>query len=348
MRRVRAWLRIAMATSGMDRDLIGRVLREAGLIGKGVEPELEQLAGGVSSDIWKVKAGEHAYCVKQALAWLKVEAEWHAPVERNRFEVGWYRIANRVVPGSAPRVLYHDPERMFLIMDYLDPRRYDLWKDKLREGRADERDARTVGRILSRIHSTTAGDRDIAAQFPRFDIFHAIRLEPYLLATAARHPDLAARLEELCRTTADTRLTMIHGDVSPKNILIGSDGPVFLDAECACIGDPAFDIAFCLNHMLLKCLWRPPSMPGYLACFDAMSEAYLSGVDWEEAGSLESRAAGLLPALFLARVDGKSPVEYIDKDSSREKVRRCARRLIEAGPSRLETIRLAWQEELQS
>ena len=85
------------------------------------------------------------------------------------------------------------------------------------------------------------------AQFPRADIFQAIRLEPYLEATAKRHPDLQEPLVALRRRTADAALTMIHGDVSPKNILLGPDGPVFLDAECACIGDPAFDLALMIS-----------------------------------------------------------------------------------------------------
>jgi Ser/Thr protein kinase RdoA (MazF antagonist) len=94
-------------------------------------------------------------------------------------------------------------------------------------------------------------------EFATDAIFHAIRLEPYLLATARAHPDRAAALEKLAKTTARTKLTLVHGDVSPKNILIGPQGPVFIDAECAWFGDPAFDLAFCLNHLLLKCLWVP-------------------------------------------------------------------------------------------
>jgi hypothetical protein len=145
-----------------------------------------------------------------------------------------------------------------------------------------------------------------------------------------------------------TRLAMIHGDVSPKNILIGPEGPVFLDAECACIGDPAFDLAFCLNHFLLKCLWTPSAKPALLNCFDAMTSAYLAGVDWEPPDQMEARTASLLPGLFLARVDGKSPVEYITEDAQRDKVRRVGRALLHSPPSRLADIRIAWEEELNS
>ena len=186
----------------------------------------------------------------------------------------------------------------------------------------------------------------IEQQFPATDIFQMIRLEPYLEATAARHPDLEAPLFSLSRRTAATRLTLIHGDVSPKNILLGPDGPVFLDAECACIGDPAFDLAFCLNHFLLKCLWTPSATSGFLDCYHAMTSGYLNEVDWEARTQLETRAAHLLPGLLLARVDGKSPVEYLDREADRNRVRRCARRLLEEPPSELNHIARVWHQEI--
>lgn len=321
-------------------------LRRAGLFGDGEDVRFEALTGGVSSDIWKVETGDRVFCVKRARARLKVEADWRAPVERNRFEVAWCEIANIFVPGAAPRILAHDADAMLCAMEFLDPATHPLWKNELRDGRIDPSQAAEVGRRLARIHAGAAGDPEIARRFPRADIFHAIRLEPYLEATAARHGDLAETLFALSRRAGDTRLTMIHGDVSPKNILIGPDGPVFLDAECACIGDPAFDLAFCLNHFLLKCLWRPDTRPGYFDCYGAMIAAYLDGVTWEVPAALEARAASLLPGLFLARVDGKSPVEYIEDEADRNKIRRCARRLLTDPPSRMTEILDDWKQEL--
>src|SRR6185436_14967441 len=214
--------------------------------------------------------------------------------------------------------------------EYLDAGAYPVWKTLLSEGRADVGFAAQVGRTLARIHAATTA---LAAAFPTDAIFFAIRLEPYLLATGAQHPALKARLEALVERTAATKVCLVHGDVSPKNILAGPRGPVFLDAECAWYGDPAFDIAFCLNHLLLKCLWVPQATMRFLACFDALAGAYLSGVSWESASDAESRAASLLPALLLARVDGKSPVEYLTQDAEKQKVRDFARAFIAHPPS---------------
>jgi len=156
------------------------------------------------------------------------------------------------------------------------------------------------------------------------------------------HPDLRERLLALAQRTAATHRALVHGDVSPKNILVGPDGPVFLDAECAWYGDPAFDLAFCLNHLFLKCIWVPRARAGFLQCYDALASAYLRGVAWEAPAALEERAATLLPGLLLGRVDGKSPVEYLE-EAGRALVRRAARALLMAPARTLAELRDAWQ-----
>ncbi len=306
----------------------------------------EALTGGVSSDIWRIDLPAGPIVVKRALAKLRVAADWQAPVSRNRYEARWMRRAAQAVPGCVPALLGQDEESGALAMEFLDPGRYRLWKTALRDGEASPAFAAAVAGILVRIHAATAADPTVAADFPTDAIFYDIRLEPYLAATARAHPDRADALNALIATTAATHRALVHGDVSPKNILIGPDGPVFLDAECAWWGDPAFDLAFCLNHLLLKCLWTPAAAPGFLACFAAMTAAYRAGVTWEDAASLEARVAHLLPGLLLARVDGKSPAEYITSDAARAHVRHVARALLAAPVDTLGAVADAWRGEL--
>jgi aminoglycoside phosphotransferase (APT) family kinase protein len=314
-----------------------KFLEAAGLARPGERPAMQPLAGGVSSDIWRVDLHQGPVCVKRALPKLRVAQNWEAPVARNRYEYEWFRVAGEAAPGVVPRVLAHGNDSF--AMEYLDPASYPVWKELLRQGRADRAFAAAVGRALGAIHRSTAGRHDIAARFPTDEIFHAIRLEPYLVATGRKHPDLEPQLTALVQVTADTRACLVHGDVSPKNILAGPAGPVFLDAECAWFGDPAFDLAFCLNHLLLKCLWVAHTAPGYLACFDALVDSY--GPE----DPVEARAAALLPALLLARVDGKSPVEYVTRESQKAHVREFARPRI-AQPTSLQEIAAAWQRSL--
>ncbi len=322
------------------------VLRRLGLAGPDETPRLTPLTGGVSSDIWRADLRTGPVCIKRALAQLRVAQTWKAPIERGRYEWEWIRFANQVAPGAAPRPLAFDEEAMVVVMAWLPPEDNPLWKAELHAGRADPEFAASVGRTLALIHGASAGRREIAARFPADDIFYAIRLEPYLIATGRVHGDLAPRLEALAESTAATKRALVHGDVSPKNILVGGNGPVFLDAETAWYGDPAFDLAFCLNHMLLKCLWTPAGANDFLACFDALAGGYLEGVDWEPRAEIEARAAGLLPALFLARIDGKSPVEYITAETDRERVRRTARPLIAEPVEDLASVRARWSAEL--
>ena len=61
----------------------------------------------------------------------------------------------------------------------------------------------------------------------------------------------------------------------------------------------------------------------------------------------EVRAAHLLPALLLARVDGKSPVEYL-AEPQREFVRNCATMLIGKPPARLDDIVEFWNAKITS
>jgi aminoglycoside phosphotransferase (APT) family kinase protein len=320
-------------------------LRRAGLVSSQETPETTPLSGGVSSEIWRVDLAGGPVCVKRALPRLRVAQNWEAPVERNRYEHRWMEHAARAVPGAAPAILAADDDAGLFAMQYLDPGGHPLWKEQLRRGHADAAFAARVGAALAAIHASTTG-AEVAALFPTDEIFYAIRLEPYLVATAAKHPDLAAPLKELVKRTATTKRALVHGDVSPKNILAGEAGPVFLDAECAWFGDPAFDLAFCLNHLLLKCLWVPQATARFLGCFDALAGAYLAGVAREDAAALEARAASLLPALLLARVDGKSPVEYLTQDAEKQQVRRFARPLVAHPPSQLFPIRHAWQKSL--
>jgi aminoglycoside phosphotransferase (APT) family kinase protein len=321
------------------------VLRRPGLVGAG-EVRLEPLTGGVSSDILKVEAEGRVFAVKRALAKLKVAADWRSPVERNGYELAWLQVAGAIVPEAVPEVLAHDPGSGLFAMTYLDPADHPVWKAQLRDGIVDPAFAAEIGRRIVRIHAATAGDAGIAARFATDHIFHPIRLEPYLEATARRHPALAERLMALSRETLATKRALVHGDVSPKNILAGPQGPVFLDAECAWYGDPAFDLAFCLNHLLLKCLWNPAAQERFLDAFGRMSEAYLAGVAWEPREAVEARAARLLPGLFLARVDGKSPVEYVTRDEDRERVRATALPLVAEPPQDLGAIRDAWARQL--
>ncbi len=317
-------------------------LRRMGLLKDGQAFEISALTGGVSSLIVKVSTKEHSFCVKRALPQLKVAALWEAPVNRNRGEVAWLRYANRIIPGSVPQVLGEDEQDCIFAMAYLPSAQFPVWKQQLLDGVADSQTATRVAELLVKVHAASARDPALLARFDHDEDFVAIRLSPYFLHTAQKHPDCAAALHALVQQTLAHKHVLIHGDVSPKNILNGNSGPVLIDAECACLGDPAFDLAFVLTHMLLKCVYRPADTAAYLACFDALSQRYLQQVDWEAAAKLEIRACALLAGMLLARVDGKSPVEYLTQPEQHDFIRVKTIAWLQQPVTRLSLMRQQW------
>jgi aminoglycoside phosphotransferase (APT) family kinase protein len=326
---------------------LAAALGRLGLAGSGDVLTGRPLTGGVSSDVWLVELpdGGGRVCVKRALERLRVAGEWLVPTGRARWEDRWLRLAAEVLPdGAACRVRGFDERGPVLVLDWLDPVEHPVWKGELAAGRIDPATAAAVGARLGAVHSAAAaahGHR-LADWEPARPLFDALRIDPYLRATARVRPEAAARLAELASGLGRAAVTVIHGDVSPKNILVGPNGPILLDAECASPGDPAFDLAFCLNHLLLKGAREGADRGRYNVAFSALADSYLAGVDWESVTAIEARAAALLPALFLARVDGKSPVEYLTRESERAAVRRCAEPLVADPPSRLKDIVEAW------
>jgi 5-methylthioribose kinase len=297
--------------------LLPSLLAKAGMGGLSIV-EVSPLAGGVSSDIVRVRLSDgSAIVAKRALRQLRVADEWRVPLERNHYEIGWFRRANAIVPGAAPAVLGEDRERGIALIGYLPPEQYSLWKSDLLAGRSDPHVARSVADVVGRIHRATLRDSEVAAEFPTDDLFDALRLDPYLRTTAARHPDVASRILACLEATRTAKIALVHGDLSPKNIFVSRTDahPVILDAECAWYGDPVFDVAFCLNHLLLKAIHMPQSAELLLSEARDFFAVWIGHFPGDMQGELESRAAALLPCLMLARVDGKSPVEYLTRAS---------------------------------
>ena len=299
------------------------LVEELGIGAAEAVTEIEPLTGGVASDIARVRVGGEDICVKFALPQLRVAAEWKAPVHRSAAEYAWLTVAAKVAPESAIRLLGRSETLNGFAMEFLHGDNVTLWKASLLAEAPDRGEAEAVGSVLGRIHHASADAGFDRTPFWNRDDFRALRIEPYLTFTASRHPAVAAPLNALAEQLYASDQILVHGDVSPKNILFRRQGPVILDAECATMGDPSFDPAFCINHLLLKAVHLPGSRESLLASVGRFWRAYAAHVTWEPLATLEARVCHLLPALMLARVDGKSPVEYLSEEGQ-ETVRRLA------------------------
>lgn len=323
-----------MPTDAAD---IVQALRDAGLIDAG-EPLLEPLTGGVSCDVWKLDTAAGPIVVKRPLAQLRVAAEWTAPIERGQSEVRWLRRAREVEPSIVPKVLAELSVGHAFAMEFLPD--CPVWKDELVAGRVDVDFAARVGSGIAAVHRATANisaDRD---DFPNDEMFRALRVDPFLIHVAERDPELAPALRALAEDLMSRKIALVHGDVSPKNILVSGDNPVFIDAECAVYGDPAFDLAFCVTHLLLKSVWLDNENLRHAAA--AMVDAYRAMIDWEAPDELLQRAGRLTGALLLARVEGKSPAPYLTASDHKKIVRAQARALL-LDPSPIDELVTDWK-----
>lgn len=318
-----------------NADII-EALRGAGLAGEG-DIVLEPLTGGVSCDVWKVATPRGPIVVKRPLPQLRVAADWRAPVERGTSEIRWLKRARGVDPRLAPEVLAELPGHAFA-MRFLPG--CPVWKDELMAGRVDAGFAARVGQGIAAVHAATAHDDGDRAAFANDAMFRALRVDPFILYVAQHDAALAPALTALAGDLAGRKIALVHGDVSPKNILVSADGPVFLDAECAVYGDPAFDLAFCVTHLLLKAVWSGDARLN--AAAGALIATYQAGIDWEDREGLLLRAGKLTAALLLARVEGKSPAPYLTDPEHKRIVRDQARASILA-PQSIDALAANWK-----
>lgn len=326
-------------------------LRGMGVLERTEEVVLEELGGGVSSDVWKVRTAQREFVVKRSVPKLRVAAEWFSDPARLRYEFLYLRTAAAICPSGVPRLLNDDPDDSLLAMEYLGDG-FANWKQLLLAGEVRSEEARRAGQFLGRVHAATTDSASVQADFPTMQFFTELRIDAYLRATAERQkPGVAA----VIRSEADRLTThhecLVHGDYSPKNMMVSRDRLVVLDCETACFGDPSFDLAFVLNHLCLKALlhFGTPSGPVVVPLLRTAVEELRGVYAMEQAGragAVEARAARLLPMLWLARVDGKSPVEYLDP-ARQQMVRGLAPAWILREAEDLSSVLEAWFAPLQ-
>jgi 5-methylthioribose kinase len=298
-------------------DSISDYLRAAGQL---PGPQVTQLTGGVSGETFLVETFAHRVVIKRALARLLVAAEWTAKPERAMTEARALELLHQITPGHVPRLLHADPARHTIVMTAA-PDGWLVWKDVLLEV-TNERSlagtARTLGTVLGTWHARTWHDRTVAAQFDDYEALDQLRVAPFHRAVAAIHTEVAPRIEECAQELFTRRDCLVHGDFSPKNVLVGSDELMVLDFEVAHFGAAVFDVAFLQSHLILKAFHAPhdegviaDAAQHFLRAYKSQSPSQVERLGWHTAG------------LLLARVDGVSPVGYL-RPSASAAVRRLA------------------------
>ena len=285
------------------------------------------LGGGISNHVVLVETPELRFVLKQSLPKLRVEEDWYSDRERIFRESGSLsQLAPLLPDGWLPKVLFED-RRNFAYAMTAAPASAVTWKEQLLGGVADPAIAEKVARIQAAIMQVSWQSKEWAMEFGDLTVFHQLRLNPYYEVTAMRHPDLAANFKRAIDRCCGQHVCLVHGDWSPKNMMVDSGSVTAIDFEVIHYGDPAFDSAFLLNHLVLKAFHRPGDALRYQLAAEAYWNTLLQSVP-QAAAILKSGTFEQLPLLLLARIDGKSPAEYIKDPAMKQSIRRFARNLL--------------------
>lgn len=317
-----------------------------GLLNPKLKFEYIKITDGVSSDIWYVKTEKgFEFCIKRALKKLSVKEDWFAPISRSNFEVSYFKACQNISSKSFPKILGHDKNKYILAMEWFNPEKYILWKKKLLDISFETKEGYSISNILYKKHSFFHNKLNYKKEFENDKTFYDIRIEPYILFTSKSYPEYANFFIDTAKSLVFNKKTLIHGDFSPKNILIGADFPIILDAETACWGDPIFDLAFCNNHMILKSILNFTYKKKYILLSKEFIETYINRINWEEKISFTDRFLKLIPLLILARLDGKSPIEYY-QDKHVKKARALGLKILDNKVKNINSFFSIWENHV--
>lgn len=314
-------------------------LREMDLLASGENPRITLMPSSPWSRLFRVDLTLGPTFLKQATAPAERMLASSAHCERTSFEVQWLRQAHEIVPECTPQVYGECANVATFAMAYLP---HSTWDQVLRQGEVNRSVAAELAHLLARLHAASAHSTACADRFADDQLFRTLALDPLFSRTARAHQDCTQRLRELLTDTLHSHVALIHGALLPENILVGPRGPVLVDADCAHYGDPMFDLSRCVADLLLRLAADATRRAEYIACCDSLCRGYFSRVTWEMPEHAERRAAALIPALLLAGVDGRAPVDFLVAGTCSDEIRATARRFLLEPTARLDTLFEAW------
>jgi tRNA A-37 threonylcarbamoyl transferase component Bud32 len=295
-------------------DALRDYLTAKGYVKSGEGVAFRKLAGGVSNRTVRLAwPDEHAWVLKQALAKLRVNVDWFSSPERIGVEAKALRWLNQMAPpGTTPAFIFEDMEHHLMAMEAI-PEEHENWKSTLLSGRIVMNHFEQFGFLLGTIHRRSSkAPLEFRREFSDTTYFENLRLEPYYLYTGQKIPEGTKFLNALVQETSRHKDCLVHGDFSPKNALVYRSKLILLDYEVVHFGDPAFDVGFALTHFLSKAHHLTRQRSRLASAAELFWQVYreeISRLDW--VGRLEPRVVRHTLACLLARVAGKSPLEYL-------------------------------------
>ncbi len=340
----------------LDASNIVDYLRESAWLRPDQDAHAVELAWGVSNIVLRINvAPGDDIVVKQSREKLRTKIDWFSRLDRVWREADVLRLLSKFedeLPNIAPRLLFEDRENYVFAMSAIDPN-HTVWKADLLDGKFDIELADGLGRTLAVIHRNTCGSSDVARRFEDKEVFDQLRIDPFYRHIAMMHPDISASVSRLIDETLYTSSCLVLGDFSPKNILLTEQATVLVDFETAHYGDPAFDLGFFLSHLCLKAVLHQRRCDEAIALPRTFWTRYLQEVasvnqsDAFSLANLERRTIANLAGCMLARIDGKSTVDYLPEQSKQDTVRSFCKRLFHKPPKLFETVLDELNRQLQ-
>jgi 5-methylthioribose kinase len=298
-----------MSTELLTEDTVVAYLIEKGIISATDKAEVEVLTGGVSNVVLAITTSDKKLVLKQALAELKVAEKWEADQRRAIVEANAISLFHKLSPDQVPNLVFLDPERFILILDRV-PVGSTVWKTDLLDGVINPDVAGVLGKTLAQWHNFGQTNKEARLQFMEDSLFEQLRVAPFYRFVAAKNDLLKPAINKLISELEGDKTTIVHGDFSPKNIMVRMDEQVYiLDFEVTHVGNPVFDLAFLLAHLLCK-LFRT-NEPLEEKMLIASAQRFITS--YREIRSISESLSLHTALIALARVEGKSPVNYLDK-----------------------------------
>jgi 5-methylthioribose kinase len=302
-------------------------LRQRGWIGDG-PASLALLGGGVSNSVLRVETPDRLFVLKQSRPQLRTRDAWFSDLERvYREQEVMQALAPLLPPQTVPEVLFVDRANYVFVMAHA-PRGAQVWKQQLLAGDIDFALGEHVGRILGRIHESTARNPHLVKPFADRTVFVQLRVDPFYRRIQERRSEVAGAVQPLIDRMMAAREALCHGDYSPKNILTHDDRFTLVDYETAHLGDPTMDLGFCLSHLMLKAIKRSHDRQRHFELTRRFWQGYTAETTFLPQAELQRRGIEHLGVCLLARIDGTSPVEYLTEEDKRETVRQMSRRVL--------------------
>jgi 5-methylthioribose kinase len=302
-----------------DLDALQRYLLSCRHVNPGEEVSLAKLSGGVSNRTVRVLwADGHGWVLKQALEKLRVDVDWFSSPDRIQIEAKALRWFNRFAPpGATPSFAWEDTANHLMAMEAI-PEGHENWKTVLLREEIVPQHFEQFGWLLGTVHRQSSGSgTELRQMFGDTSYFETLRLQPYYLYAAQTTPAAAGFLKTLAQETLSHNLSLVHGDFSPKNTLLYRGKLILLDYEVVHWGEPAFDLGFALTHFLSKANHLPKSRARLADAATQFWEVYrkeIAPLEW--ANALELRVVSHTLGCLLARVAGKSPLEYLTRQET--------------------------------